>query len=89
MALGSSSSKVARLILGQTGLQLTLGMAIGVGLSLLLGQGLSFVLFDVAATDGFVLAGVAALLTVTAVVACLVPVRRATKVDPLVAMQSE
>jgi putative ABC transport system permease protein len=80
---------VARLILGQTGLQLTLGMAIGVGLSLLLGQGLSFVLFDVAATDGFVLAGVAALLTVTAVVACLVPVRRATKVDPLVAMQSE
>jgi putative ABC transport system permease protein len=64
-------------------------MAIGVGLSLLLGQGLSFVLFDVAATDGFVLAGVAALLTVTAVVACLVPVRRATKVDPLVAMQSE
>jgi len=89
VALGSSSSKVARLILGQTGLQLTLGMAIGVGLSLLLGQGLSFVLFDVAATDGFVLAGVAALLTVTAVVACLVPVRRATKVDPLVAMQSE
>ena len=89
MALGSSSSKVARLILGQTGLQLTLGMAIGVGRSLLLGQGLSFVLFDVAATDGFVLAGVAALLTVTAVVACLVPVRRATKVDPLVAMQSE
>lgn len=80
---------MARLILGQTGLQLTLGMAIGVGLSLLLGQGLSFVLFDVAATDGFVLAGVAALLTVTAVVACLVPVRRATKVDPLVAMQSE
>ena len=80
---------MARLILGQTGLQLTLGMAIGVGLSLLLGQGLSFVLFDVAATDGFVLAGVAALLTVTAVVACLVPVKRATKVDPLVAMQSE
>lgn len=89
VALGSSSPRVARLILGQTGLQLILGMIVGLGLALLLGQGLSFVLFDVAATDGVVLAGVAALLTVTAMVACLVPVRRATKVDPLVAMQAE
>ena len=89
VALGSSSPQVARLVLGQTGVHLILGMIIGLGLSLLLGQGLSFVLFDVAATDGVVLAGVAALLTVTAAVACLVPVRRATRVDPLVAMQAE
>jgi putative ABC transport system permease protein len=89
VALGASRLRVVRLILGQTGFQLTIGMAIGIGLSMVLGRGLSFVLFGVAATDGMVLVGVAALLSLTALVACLVPVRRATRVDPMVAMHSE
>jgi ABC-type antimicrobial peptide transport system permease subunit len=64
-------------------------MVLGMGLSVLLGQGLSFVLFDVASTDAGVLAGVAALLTLTGVFACLVPATRATRVDPAVAMHTE
>ena len=89
VALGATPRRVVRLVATQAAIQLTIGMAIGVGLALLLGQGLTFVLFDVAATDVGVLGGVAALLTVTGVIACLVPARRATRVDPVVAMQRE
>jgi putative ABC transport system permease protein len=89
VALGASPGRVVRLVLGQTGTQLAIGMTLGLGLSMLLGRGLSFVLFGVEAADVGVMAGVAALLSITAVVACLVPARRATKVDPMVAMQAE
>ena len=89
VALGASPGRVVRLVLGQTGIQLGMGMAMGLALSLLLGRGLSFVLFGVDAADVGVMAGVAGLLGVTAVVACLVPAMRATKVDPMVAMQAE
>ena len=89
VALGASPARVVQLVLGQTGLQLTVGMVIGLGLAMLLGRGLSFVLFGVAAADASVLVGVAALLSLTAVVACLVPARRATRVDPMVAMHAE
>ena len=89
LALGASRLRVVRLILSQTGFQLAMGMAIGLGLALLLGRGLSFVLFGVEATDGTVLLAVAALLSLTSLVACLVPVRRATRVDPMVAMRAE
>ena len=68
---------------------MTLGRVIGTGVALLIGQGLAFILFDVAASDVGVLAGVAALLSLTAMVACLVPARRATRVDPMVAMRAE
>ena len=81
--------QASRDVLSQTGIQLGIGMALGLGLSLLLGRGLSFVLFGVESVDAGVMAGVAALLSVTAVVAWLVPARRATKVDPMVAMQAE
>jgi len=89
VALGASPVRVVRLVLGQTGFQLAIGVAVGFGLSVLLGQGLSLVLFGVNATDVGVLAGVTALLAVTAVVACLVPARRATRIDPMAAMHSE
>ena len=69
VALGASPLGVVRLILSQTGFQLTVGMAIGLGLSILLGKGLSFILFGVEAADGSVLVGVAALLSLTALVA--------------------
>ncbi len=89
VALGASPVSVVRLVLGQTGLQLAIGMVIGLGLSILLGRGLSFVLFGVAATDLSVLGGVAALLSITSVVACVIPARRATRVDPIVAMRAD
>ena len=89
VALGASPTSVVRLVVKQAGFQLALGMVIGTGVALLIGQGLAFVLFDVAASDVGVLAGVAALLSVTAMVACLVPAHRATRVDPMVAMRAE
>ena len=89
VALGASSQRVVQLVLGRTGLQLGIGIVLGFGLSLLIGQGLTFVLFGVGATDPAVLAGVTVLLGLTAVVACLVPLRRATRVDPMVAMHAE
>ena len=89
LALGASPLRVVQLVLGQTGLQLAVGMTIGLGLSVLLGRGLSFILFGVVPADASVLVGVAALLSLTAVVACLVPARRTTRVDPMVAMHSE
>ncbi len=88
-ALGASRGRVLRLVLGQAGFQLGVGMVIGIGLSIVLARGLSFILFGVGTMDWGVFGGVAVLLTVTATVACLVPARRATRVDPLVAMQTE
>jgi putative ABC transport system permease protein len=89
VALGATPGGVVRLVLNQAGLQLALGLVLGMGLSMLLGRGLSFVLFDVAATDMGVFMGVAVLLTITSAFACLVPATRATRVDPAVAMHTE
>ena len=89
VALGATPGGVVRLVLLRALTQLGIGMAIGMGLSVPLGKGISFVLFDVAATDPGVLASVFGLLAATGVVACLVPARRATHVDPMVAMQAD
>lgn len=85
----SFASSFVSLVLGQTGFQLAIGMGIGLGLAILLGQGMSFVLFGVAAADVTVLLGFAALLSLTTLVACVISPRRATRVDPMVAMQGD
>jgi predicted permease len=89
VALGATPARVVRLVLGQVAFQLGIGMVLGMGLSMMLGRGLSFVLFDVAAMDPGVMVGVAALLAMTGVIACLVPASRATRVDPVEAMRAE
>ena len=88
VALGASRAQVVRLVLGQAGMQLALGMVLGIGFSLVLIRGLSFVLFGVSAAEWGVFIIVTSLLLVTAFVACIMPTRRATRVDPMVAMQS-
>jgi len=89
LALGAQPRRVLRLILNQ-GLRLTL---IGIGAGLLVSFALTRVmqrlLYGVSATDPLTFAGVALLLTLTALLACWIPARRATKVDPLVALRSE
>jgi putative ABC transport system permease protein len=89
MALGAQSVDVLRLILRQ-GLVLTLGgLAAGLAGAVLLTRFLSGLLFEVKPTDPLTYAVVAGLLALVALAACLIPARRATKVDPLVALRYE
>ena len=89
VALGAVRTDVLRMVLGQ-GLRLaTIGVAIGLVLSLGATQALRSLLFGLSATDVVTLAGASALLVTVALLASLVPARRAAAVDPMVALRSE
>lgn len=89
MALGAKRSDVLRLITSQ-GMRLAIiGVAIGFALSLALARVLSAVLIGVSAYDLTTFVVVPLLLAVVAYIACLIPARRATKVNPLVALRYE
>ncbi len=89
MALGAERRDVVRLIVGQ-GLVLALcGTGAGLALALLVTRVLRKLLFGIGATDPLTFLGVALLLTLVALLACWLPARRATRVDPLVALRHE
>jgi putative ABC transport system permease protein len=89
MALGAQISDVLRLVMGH-GLKLAfIGVALGLVASLVLTRTMRTLLFGVSATDPVTFASIALLLVLVALLACFVPARRATKVDPLVALRYE
>ena len=89
IALGAQTLDVLRLIVGQ-GVVLTLvGVVIGLGASFLLTRTIKSFLFGVTPTDPLTFLAISLLLLVTAFIASLIPARRATKVDPLVALRAE
>ena len=89
MALGAQPEDVLRLVL-RRGLALTgPGLCIGVLLALASTRMLSSMLYEISATDPTTFVGVCLLLGMVALLACYIPARRATKVDPMVALRCE
>lgn len=92
MTLGAPGGSVLRMVLGQAVTLTIVGLAIGLAGALALGRIMTTVLepmlFQVTPTDVTTLAGVAATLAVVAVLAALIPARRATRVDPIQALRT-
>jgi ABC-type antimicrobial peptide transport system permease subunit len=93
MALGAHDGRILAMVLKQGIVQLAIGLTIGVGLALALatalGSGIQNTLFGVRPSDPPTYAAVIGVVTVVALVATLVPARRATRVDPMIALRAE
>ena len=89
MALGARGGDVVRMIFRQGAMQLTVGMTVGIGFALGISQLLQILLLDVKPRDPVVFSGVVVTLVATGLLACLIPARRATRVDPLTALRSQ
>jgi putative ABC transport system permease protein len=89
MALGAKGSDVVGMIFRQGATQLGIGMAVGLALALGVSQLLQILLLDVKPRDPVIFSGVVVTLVATGLLACLIPARRATKVDPLTALRSQ
>jgi len=89
LALGAQARDVLKLILRQ-GLRLALaGIMLGLGMAFMVSRVMSGMLFGVGNFDPLTLVVSAVLLTAVALLACWIPARRATKVDPMIALRTE
>jgi predicted permease len=89
MALGAGRSDVLRMILGEGLILALIGIAIGVAGAFALTRFLRSFLFEIKPADPATFIGVAILLALVALAACYIPARRATRVDPMVALRYE
>jgi predicted permease len=94
MALGADARRILRLVMTQGAWQLGIGLILGVGaaailLGVLAAAALQNILFKVNALDPSIYFAVAALLTAVAAASCFVPARRATRVNPIIALRAE
>ncbi|MGH9736730.1 MAG: ADOP family duplicated permease [Candidatus Acidiferrales bacterium] len=89
VALGAQKRDVMRLVLGQGAKLTAIGLVIGIAAALGLTQLMGSILYGVKAADPLTLGAVAALFVCVALAACYIPARRATRVDPVVALRHE
>ena len=94
MALGADAGRILRMVLSQGAWQLAIGLALGAGgVALLTGvvaaEALKNILFKVNPLDPTIYFAVAGLLTLVAALSCFLPARRATRVDPMIALRCE
>jgi predicted permease len=89
IALGATPENIRALILAQGAALAGAGLAVGIALALLSGRVLQGFLFGVTASDPLVLASVIVAVAIATLGACYVPVRRAIRVDPMVALRAE
>jgi putative ABC transport system permease protein len=89
MALGAQTMDVLRLVVGQGMTPVIIGLVLGLGSALAMGRLLSAQLYEVSAHNPILLAATAIALGFVALLACFVPARRATLVNPIQALRSE
>jgi putative ABC transport system permease protein len=89
VALGARVTDVFKLVVGQAMMLVLIGIGLGLLGAFLLTRVMTSLLYGVSATDPLTFGGVSLLLAVIALIACLIPARRATRVDPMVALRYE
>jgi predicted permease len=89
MSLGADGARVQRMILGEGGTLLAIGLVAGVAVAFLATRSVRGLLFGVAPHDPVTFAGVAVLMAAIGLFACWIPARRAARVDPAVAMRAQ
>ncbi|MEO5719635.1 MAG: ABC transporter permease, partial [Chthoniobacterales bacterium] len=94
MALGADTARIFKMVMRQGAWQLVIGLGLGIGfaalfLGVIAAAALQNILFKVNALDPVIYCTVAALLTAVAAISCFVPARRATRVNPMVALRAE
>jgi predicted permease len=93
MALGADRQTILGMVLRQGSVQVVIGLVLGVGFAYtvakLAGDAIQNVLFNTRATDPLIYASVVVLVIVVSAIAVIVPARRATRVDPLIALRAE
>jgi putative ABC transport system permease protein len=88
-ALGAGRWRILRLVLGQSLAAIAIGLALGVAGSIAVLRLLRAFLFGVGSADPITLAAAAVVMAIVALIACYVPARQATRVDPLIALKAE